>query len=116
MFIKNYIEEKIPELSGMLYPVFTTDMNHLTVTYLFTPISGGHVRQYQLEVKIIWSDYDECADMENKLVDLLDMQEDDMFIRYEGKSFHSELSGGGCLFNDACQMYEDTLYFIVNWR
>ena len=61
MFIKNYIEEKIPELSGMLYPVFTTDTKHLTVTYLFTPISGGHVRQYQLELKIIWSDYDEIG-------------------------------------------------------
>lgn len=34
MFIKKYIEEKIPELSGRLYPVFTTDIEHLTVAYL----------------------------------------------------------------------------------
>ena len=37
--IKNYIEEKIPELSGRLYPVFTTDLDNVSVTYTFTPIS-----------------------------------------------------------------------------
>lgn len=116
MFIKKYIEEKIPELSGRFYPVFTTDIENMTVVYKFSPITGGHLKQYQLELKIIWSDYDECLIMENKLVKLLDVQEDDAFIRYDGNSFHSALSGGGCLFNDGCQMYEDTLYFIINWR
>lgn len=116
MFIKNYIEEKILELSGRLYPVFTTDIEHMTVVYKFSPITGGHLKQYQLELKIIGFDYDECLSMENKLVELLDMQEDDAFIRYGERSFHSALSGGGCLFNDGCQMYEETLYFIINWR
>lgn len=116
MFIKKYIEEKISELSARMYPVFTTDIEHLTVAYRFTPAAGGHVKQYQLELKVIWSDYDECVAMEKQLVDLLDMQEDDSFIRYDGISFHSELSGGGILFNEGCQMFEDTLYFIVNWR
>ena len=106
MFIKKYIEEKIPKLTERLYPVFTTDIEHLTVTYRFTATAGGHVKQYQLELKVIGSDYDECVAMEKQLVDLLDMQEDDGFTRYEGINFHSELSGGGMLFNDGCQMFE----------
>lgn len=116
MFIKDYIENKIPELAGRLYPVFTTDIERMTVAYKFSPVAGGHVKQYQLELKVIWSDYDECLEMENKLVELLDMQDDDEYIRVPEASFHSVLSGGGCLFNDGCQMYEDTLYFIINWR
>ncbi|WP_418751205.1 hypothetical protein [Frisingicoccus sp.] len=116
MFIKKYIEEKIPELSGRLYPVFTADIEHLTVAYRFTPVTGGHLKQYQLELKVIWLDYDECTAVEKELVNLLDMQDDDGFIRYAGVSFHSELSGGGMLFNEGCQMFEDTLYFIISWR
>ena len=49
--IKNYIEEKIPGISGRLYPVFTTDLDNISVTYTFTPISGGHVKQSHLDRK-----------------------------------------------------------------
>ena len=46
--IKNYIETEFPELSGKLYPVFTTVLDDLSVVYTFTPISGGHVKQSSL--------------------------------------------------------------------
>ena len=116
MFIKKYIEDNIPELLNRLYPVFTTDIEHLTIAYRFSPVTGGHTKQYQLELKIIGSDYDECVVMDSRLVKLLDLQDDDLYVRYDGVSFHSELAGGGVIFNDDVQMFEDTLYFIVNWR
>lgn len=114
--VKNYIEEKIPELSGRLYPVFTTDLDNVSVVYTFTPISGGHVKQSQIEVKIIHGDYDVCKEYEEKIKALLDMEEDQPFAVYGDVRFHSSLAGGGTIFNDGCQMFEDTLYFIIDWR
>ena len=114
--IKNYIETEIPKLSGKLYPVFTTVLDDLSVVYTFTPISGGHVKQSQLELKIMHRDYDTCKDAEVKLKDLLDMEEDDPYITTGNIRFHSSIAGGGTIFNDGCQMFEDTLYFIIDWR
>ena len=114
--IKNYIETEIPKLLGKLYPVFTTVLDDVSVVYTFTPISGGHVKQSQLELKIMHRDYDTCKDTEVKLKDLLDMEEDDPYITTGNIRFHSGIAGGGTIFNDGCQMFEDTLYFIVDWR
>lgn len=114
--IKNYIETEIPKLLGKLYPVFTTVLDDVSVVYTFTPISGGHVKQSQLELKIMHRDYDTCKDAEVKLKDLLDMEEDDPYITTGNIRFHSSIAGGGTIFNDGCQMFEDTLYFIVDWR
>lgn len=114
--IKNYIEESIPELSGKLHPVFTTELDDISVTYVFTPLSGGHVKQSQVELKIIHADYDVCKEYEEKIKDLLDMEEDQPFVVYGNVRFYSSLAGGGVLFNDGCQMFEDTLYFIIDWR
>lgn len=115
--IKNFIEENINSLKDRLYPVFTTDLQHLTVAYKFTDVSVSHVSQSQMELKIIWSDYDECEEMKARLKELLGMEEDEPFIVYGSTRFHSTVSaGGGCLFNEGCQMYEDTLYIIIDWR
>lgn len=114
--IKNYIEECIPELKDRLYPVFTTDISRMSVTYKFTPLSGGHLKQSQIELRIIDSDYDLCKEMEEKLTHLLDMESDESFVILNGVKFHSAVSGGGALFNDEVQLWEDTLYFIIDWR
>lgn len=114
--IKDYIEAGIPALSGCLYPVFTVDLSRPTAAYTFIPISGGHVRQSQLELKIIWSDYDTCKWIEAVACGLMDMEEDTPFVCAGSTRFHSSLAGGGVLFNEGCQMYEDTLYFLIDWR
>lgn len=114
--IKNYIEEMIPELAGRLYPVFTTDLDNVSVVYAFTPLSGGHLKQSQIELKIIHAEYDVCKEYEEKIKALLDKEEDEPFVIYGNVRFHSGLSGGGTLFNEGCQMFEDTLYFIIDWR
>lgn len=114
--LKNYIEQNIPELKHRLYPVFTTDIRRLSVAYSFTHLSGGHLCQSQLELKIIDSDYDRCKAVEGKLRELLDMEEDEPFIVTGGIRFHSGIAGGGVLFNDGCQRWEDTIYFVIDWR
>ena len=68
------------------------------------------------EVRHIWMLYDTCKDAEVKLKDLLDMEEDDPYITTGNIRFHSSIAGGGTIFNDGCQMFEDTLYFIIDWR
>lgn len=111
-----YIAESIPELSGRIFPLFTTDLSGVSLVYKFTPLSGGHVKESQLEAKIIHEDYDYCKEVEGRLKGLLDMEEDAPFISAGNTIFRSQLSGGGCLFNDGCQMVEDTLYFVIDWR
>lgn len=114
--IKNYIENNIVELKDKLFPIFTTDIEKPSVVYNFTPISGGHIKQNQLELKVIWSDYDEVKEIEDKINKIMDTEEDKPFTAYGNTYFRSSLSGGGCLFRDDLQMYENTLIFIITWR
>lgn len=114
--IKNYIESSISELKDRLFPIFTTDIENPSIVYNFTPINGGHIKQTQLELKIIWSDYDQVKEIETKINKIMDMAEDEPFITYGSTYFKSSLGGGGCLFTDNLQMYEDTLIFIITWR
>ena len=114
--IKSYIENSIPDLRDCLCPVFTTDIKGLSVVYMFTPVSGGHLKESQLELKIIHDDYDYCKEIEEQIKGLLDMEEDAPYVCTGKTRFRSQVAGGGCLFNDGVQMYEDTLYFILDWR
>lgn len=114
--IKDYIELHIPELKGRLYPGFTTDIKQLSVAYKFTPLSGGHVSQSQLELIIVDADYDTCKRVEHELIKLLDMEEDVPFTTTKSIRFHSGIAGGGVLFNEGCQRWENTLYFMIDWR
>lgn len=114
--LKQYLEAKLPELNGRIYPVLTTKIKTLSVSYKVVPIDGGHLKQSQLELIVTGKDYDECKSVEEKLLSVLDMEEDEPFQIFGTTRFHSGVSGGGTLWNDGCQMWEDTLYFIVKWR
>lgn len=114
--LKQYLEAKLPELNGRIYPVLTTKIKTLSVLYKVVPIEGGHLKQSQLELIVTGKDYDECKSVEEKLLSILDMEEDEPFQISGTTRFHSGVSGGGILWNDSCQMWEDTLYFIVKWR
>lgn len=114
--IKNYIEGNVTELKDRLFPIFTIDIESLSIVYNFSPISGGHIKQTQLELKIIWSDYDYIKEIEDKINKIMDMEEDKPFTDYGSTYFKSSLSGGGLLFRDDLQMYEDTLIFMITWR
>jgi hypothetical protein len=113
--VKNYINENI-SLNGRLFPVFTDDISALSIVYTFTPVLGGTVKQSQLTLKVIWSDYDDCKAIEKELNATLDHADSDPFVAYNNTKFKSALSGGGILFNDGPQMYELTLIYIIKWR
>ncbi|MCR0327612.1 hypothetical protein MKA58_09445 [[Clostridium] innocuum] len=86
------------------------------IAYKHTPISGGHVKQSQIEVRIIGDDYDELLTIKQKVLDILDQEEDASFCRMGDILYHSELAGGGDLFNDQIQMWECVSLFILTWR
>lgn len=112
----SYMKEQIPELKDRVFPVFSYALDGISVAYTTTPVSGGHVKQSQLELKIFHCDYDICKNMEDKVKDLLDMEDDNPFVVYGGIRFHSQIAGGGVLFNEGCQKQEVTLYFMIDWR
>ncbi|KMT21595.1 hypothetical protein [Clostridium cylindrosporum] len=114
--IIEYIESCVPSLKDNLYPLFTVEADKTTGVFSFKPLSGGHIKETQLEFKIIGLDYDEVKIIEKQIIDILDIEEDEASITYGSTYFRSSLSGGGILFRDDLQMYEDTLYFIIRWR
>lgn len=114
--IKQYLEQAVPCLSGCMHPMFTTDLSRPTVVYTITHVGSGHMNQSQLELKIIWKVYDDCKYIEARIRSVLCMEEDAPFVNYGHTRFYSVLSGGGMLFNEGCQMYEDTLIFMIDWR
>ena len=116
--IKEYIEEKIPELSGRLYPIMVVDPDEgIHIAYTFTDISAGHVSQSQLTLNVICDDYDEGMEVHNKIQEFLGMEEDDPFLVFKNIRFRSELmSGGGRLFNEEIQKWELSKYYKIDWR
>lgn len=114
--LKKYIENSIPELNGRIYPLFTTNLSGVSLVYFFTPVSGGHLKQSELELRIIGQDYDACEAIRKQLDGCLDMEEDEPYKIYGHTRFHSELSGGGNQFNDEIQIYENTVIYTLKWR
>lgn len=112
--IKQYIEDKVPRLKDRVFPVITEDVSDVSCVYQITPQSGGHMKESQMELKIISEDYDECIELGEQLNAIFDMENDQQYIKYKGLMFHSELSGGGMLWNGP--YCENTIYYILNWR
>ena len=105
--------ETITELE--VTPVFTSGP-FPAVTYKSTSIQGGTVRKDQLEVRIIGNDLDELIEIRDKVIDLLDMEEERPSISMNGYVIRSNLSGGGYLFNSEINMWELYPIFTTLWR
>lgn len=115
MIIENQIKELLEQiLNRKVSPNFTIGP-YPAVAYKITPISGGLLKESQLEVRIIGSDYDELLQLKQTVIDALDMP-DATYKRHGDMSYHSELAGGGDLFNDQIQMWECISLYIMTWR
>lgn len=118
--IKEYINnnEDLINLIGRdkLYPLFSIEIDDISIVYNFKHLTGGYVKQSQLELKIITSDYDFVKVTEKYLLKILDNKEDKPYIAYGKTYFKSGLAGGGCLFRDDLQMFENTLIFTIKWK
>ena len=115
--IKNYLEENIPKLKGRIFPIMTTDISQICVTYNVTDISAGHVNQSQMTFTIISEDFDEGVEMQERIKEVLAMEEDEPYRVYGESKFHTSLSaGGGNLFNEGPQRWKISSIYIIDWR
>ena len=115
----NFIITELPELEGYIYPVFTTDTENSTLVYKTAPLSMGVVNETQLEVKIIFRDYDKCLELDKKLQEALDMSHDLVYRLHGGIRFRSTLAGSGGTEDydvDGLLVFEITRYYLIRWR
>ena len=110
------IKNILKEVAGLkVTPIFGTGKPPF-LTYTVTPISGGAVKESQVEVKIIDNDYDNTLKIREKILTKLDMEAKDPSLVNSNVVIRSGLAGGGSLFNDSIQMWEVSCIFIINWR
>lgn len=85
--------------------------------YSYSPITKDYVSQTQLEIKVIWNDYDEVKEIEKCLEKILAKKDSDFkFKTYKDLIFKATRSGGGTLFRDDLQMFENSVIFIIKYR
>lgn len=115
--IKKYLEELMAPLigEGKVFPVFGTGTFPF-LTYTITDISGGDVKESQVEIKIIADDYGRSIDLREHISSKLDMNDQSKSIAVDNIVFRSELAGGGQIFNDSIQVWELSRIFIMKWR
>ena len=115
--IKKYLEELMAPLigEGKVVPVFGTGTFPF-LTYTITDISGGNVKESQVEIKIIADDYGRSIDLREHISSKLDMNDQSKSIAVDNIVFRSELAGGGQIFNDSIQVWELSRIFIMKWR
>lgn len=117
--ITNYIANSnaiVEELgTESVYPIFTTELNRTTLTYVFEPTENENINESQLQIRVISKNYDEAKKIEFILRRLMDMK-NKKYITAGNTCFHSQLVGGGILFNSAAQMYENMLLFQIKWK
>lgn len=84
------------------------------IVYLFKPLSGGYIKDYQLEFRVIGKDLAKLIAIQSRLINLLDDPRGENIIKDESTTIrHSKLlNGGGMLFNETTGNHELILYFL----
>lgn len=114
--IKEFIENNLPEFKDHVFPLFTTDIENMSIVYILSPITGGIVRQSNLELKIIYKDLDETEKVKEDLINIFDTTDQENTISINNDYFTGSLSGGGTIFRDDLQLYENTIIFILKHK
>ena len=99
-----------------VFPVFGASETFPFITYTITPITGGHIKQSQLEVKAISDDQYEALQLLSLIDKVFDMEEDNKSLVIDNIHAISSHSGGGELFNDSIQVWEIYHIYILKWR
>ncbi|MGU8999336.1 hypothetical protein ACV3ZD_16010, partial [Clostridium perfringens] len=98
-------------------PVFTTDIEAPSLVYTYTNINDDYISQKQLEIKVIWNDYDKVKEIERCLIKIFANKEsDNKFKSYKDIIFKATVGGGGMLFRDDLQMWENSIFFIIKFK
>lgn len=113
--IKLILDEVVKPLGiTSVQPIFTTNIPG--VTYTDTPISGGVVKEDQVEIKVIHEDIDEALEIKKAIIEKLNIEQTKPSLVIDNIALRSELSGGGSIYSDGPQAWELSLIFIINWR
>lgn len=115
--MKKILEQVVSPIVGRkkVYPVFGTGKPPF-ITYTITPVSGGTIKESQVEVKTIDGNIDKAIEIREAITKKLDMTGEIPSLNVGDIVLRSGLSGGGQLFNDSIQMWELSSIFIIKWR
>lgn len=117
----NYMKnsEKLKNLIGenRFFPLFAYDLSSPALEYQFRMLRGGILKQSQLSINIIWSDYDYILKIRDVLNSLLDFDLQDEFLTIDNLKFNSRIGGGSTpLYRADLKLYQININFIINWR
>lgn len=99
------------------FPVFAFDLSSPALEYQVRILKGGIIKQSQLSINIIWSDYDFILEIQECLNSLLDFNLPSEFITIENIKFNSRVSGSSTpLYRPDLKVYQINMNFIINWR
>ena len=73
--VKQWIEGNYPQFVDKVFPAFTTVLDDLSIVYFTNTTSGGYVGQDTLELRVIYSDYDEAEVVKKNLIDIFQLRE-----------------------------------------
>lgn len=118
--LENVINHLLADVSNVnrskILPSFITNARS-GIAYNTTPLTGGVVKQSQLEVRVIDPDIDEALSLSSKIEEQLDMTPDKPSISLDGVVLRSQQAGGGSpMFQDVPQAWEISRYYIITWR
>lgn len=80
------------------------------IVYKYKPLSGGLIKDYQLEFNLIGKDLSKLLQLHNRLITLLD---DMQTINLDNIRYIKLLNGGGMIKNPDTGNYHIILYFLV---
>ncbi|EKZ0882713.1 hypothetical protein RAY88_000064 [Listeria monocytogenes] len=109
--INKLITAKMPNFKDRITPIFTTRIDVDSIVYFIKPIDNKPISQIQLEIRLICADYDDSELFSKQITDIFTTSENKKAITVDEISFRSGLGGGGTLFRDDLQMYENTMFF-----
>ena len=85
------------------------------IIYKYKELSGGYIKDYQLEFNIIGKDLNKLLAIRQKLIELLDDTRNEKIIKDTDTTIRSTklLNGGGMAKNPETGNYEIILYFLI---
>lgn len=88
--------------------------NDTYIVYFFKPISGGYIKNYQIEFRCISKYLNKLIAIQSRLIKLLDDPRDETIIKDEETTIRSIklLNGGGTLKNPDTGNHEVVVYFL----
>lgn len=98
-----YLVEKPKEINSDTY-----------IVYFFKPLTGGFIKDYQIEFRLISKDLSKLIAIQSRLINLLDDTRGKMIIKDNETVIRSTklLNGGGTVKNENTGNHETVVFFL----